>query len=80
MGPTGCPETSLRNYHYSLHNNPEKRCFHLLRGGSLKSSNISVSSSARGTASDLGSTLFGFQVNWLPNLILAWFSSALYKE
>jgi hypothetical protein len=23
MGPIGCPETSVRNYHYSLHNNPE---------------------------------------------------------
>ena len=25
MGPIGCPETSVRNYHYSLHNNPEER-------------------------------------------------------
>ena len=25
MGPTGCPETSLRNYHNSLRNNPEDR-------------------------------------------------------
>jgi hypothetical protein len=80
MGPTGCPETSVRNYHYSLRNNPEKRCFHLLRRGSLKSRNISVSSSARGTVSDLGSTLFGSQLNWLPGLILVWFSSALYEE
>jgi len=23
MGPTGCPETSIINYHYSLRNNPE---------------------------------------------------------
>jgi len=23
-GPTGCPETSVRNYHYSLHNSPEE--------------------------------------------------------
>ena len=22
---TGCPETSVRNYHYSLSNNPEER-------------------------------------------------------
>jgi hypothetical protein len=29
--------TSLRNYHYSLRNNPEERCSHLLGGGSLKS-------------------------------------------
>ena len=25
MGPIGCHETSARNYHYSLRNNPEKR-------------------------------------------------------
>ena len=25
MGPIGCPETPIRNYRYSLHNNPEER-------------------------------------------------------
>jgi len=25
MGPIGCPETSARNYHYSLRNNPGER-------------------------------------------------------
>jgi hypothetical protein len=25
MRPTGCPETSVRNYYYSLRNNPEER-------------------------------------------------------
>jgi len=25
MGPIGCPDTSVRNYHYSLRNDPEKR-------------------------------------------------------
>jgi len=25
MGPIGCPETSVRNYHYWLRNNPEER-------------------------------------------------------
>ena len=25
MGKTGCPETLVKNYHYSLRNNPEKR-------------------------------------------------------
>ena len=25
MGPIGCPETSVRNYHYTLRNNPEER-------------------------------------------------------
>ena len=24
MGPIGCPETSIRNYHYSLRNKPEE--------------------------------------------------------
>jgi len=33
----GCSKTSVRNYHYSLHNNPEQRSSHLLRGKSLKS-------------------------------------------
>jgi len=25
MEPIGCPETSVRNYNYSLRNNPEER-------------------------------------------------------
>jgi len=37
MGLIGCPETSVRNYHYTLRNNPEERSSNLLRGGSLKS-------------------------------------------
>ena len=37
MKPIGCPETSLRDYHYSLRNNPEGCSSHLLGGGSLKS-------------------------------------------
>jgi hypothetical protein len=32
MLPIGGPETSVRNYHYSLPNNPEERGY-LLRGG-----------------------------------------------
>jgi len=24
MGPTGCPETSVMKYHYTLRNNPEE--------------------------------------------------------
>jgi hypothetical protein len=35
MGPIGCPETSVRNYHYSLRNNSEERSSHLLRGGGV---------------------------------------------
>jgi len=26
MGPINCPETSARNYHYSMQNSPEERC------------------------------------------------------
>ena len=37
MRPIGCPETSVRNDHYSLRNSPEESSCHLLRGGSLKS-------------------------------------------
>jgi len=27
MGPIGCPETSVRNYHYSPRSNPEECSF-----------------------------------------------------
>jgi hypothetical protein len=37
MGFIGCSETSVKNYHKSLHNNTEERSSHLPRGGSLKS-------------------------------------------
>ena len=35
-----CPEKSVRNYHYSLSNNPDERSSHLLRDGNLKSRKI----------------------------------------
>jgi hypothetical protein len=35
MVPISCPETSVRNYHYWLRNNPEEHSSHLLRGESL---------------------------------------------
>jgi hypothetical protein len=37
MGPIGCPETSVRNYHDTLRYISEERKSHLLRDGSLKS-------------------------------------------
>jgi hypothetical protein len=37
MKPIGCPEKSVRNYHYSLRNNPEQRSSPFLQGGNLKS-------------------------------------------
>ena len=42
MGPIGFPETSARNYHYALRDNPEERNSHLLRGRSLWSNTIAV--------------------------------------
>ena len=36
-----CPETSVKNYRYSLRNDPEERSSHPLRGGSLKSRRVS---------------------------------------
>jgi len=37
MGPVGCTETSLRNYYYSLRNNPVEHSSYLFLGTSLKS-------------------------------------------
>jgi hypothetical protein len=42
--PRGCPETSVRNYRYTLRNNPEERSSHILRGWSLKSCIFNISS------------------------------------
>ena len=36
MEPVNCPETSVRNCHYTLRNSPEERKSHVLRGGILK--------------------------------------------
>ena len=40
MGQIGCPETSVRNYHYSLCKSPEDSSSDLLRGRSLKSGTV----------------------------------------
>jgi hypothetical protein len=40
MGPIGCPKTSVRNYLYSLRDNPEERSSQPLRGGRLESRKI----------------------------------------
>jgi len=29
MGPIGCPKTSVRNYHHTVHNSPEERSTHV---------------------------------------------------
>ena len=39
-GPIICPETSVRNCHHLLHNEPEERISRPLRGGSLKSRKV----------------------------------------
>jgi hypothetical protein len=45
IGLIGCPETSVRNFRYSLRNNPEVRNSYQLRGESLKSRNELVNES-----------------------------------
>ena len=37
VGPIGCPESSVQNYHSTLRNIPEDHRSHLHRGGSLNS-------------------------------------------
>jgi len=37
MRPICCPETSVKNYHYTLRNDTEECSSHLLRIGSLNS-------------------------------------------
>jgi len=43
MGPIGCPETSVRNCHYSLRNSTKERSSYLLRGRRLKSRHVPYS-------------------------------------
>jgi hypothetical protein len=54
MGPIGCSEMSVRNYHYSLRNSPEERSSHIIDGVSLRShiEKTFVSSVAGCTLSD----------------------------
>jgi len=40
VGTEGLSRNSVRNYHYSLHNDLEERISQLLRGGSLKSRSV----------------------------------------
>jgi len=53
MTPIGLPETSVRNYHYSLRNNPEERsslCFSLkITHNCLEEINIALYSELRST-------------------------------
>jgi hypothetical protein len=42
MGPSLCPETSVKDYLSTLHNTPEEYRFHQHRGRSLKSRTVTV--------------------------------------
>jgi len=53
MGPTGCFETSVINYHYSLRNNPEELSSYLFRGGSLKSRTVTTNLLSRIVTHDI---------------------------
>jgi hypothetical protein len=44
IGPIGCPETSVRNYRYTLRNFPEECTSHVLRGTGLKSRKLYLES------------------------------------
>ena len=59
MGTIFCPETSVRNYRYSLRNNPEGRSSHLLRGRSLKSRIGNYQCTLRNVAEEWWSRLHG---------------------
>jgi hypothetical protein len=41
MGPIGCPEASVKNYHSTMRNMAEERRSDLQRGESLKSRKLS---------------------------------------
>jgi len=47
MEPTGCLETSVRNYYYSLRNNPERRSSHLMPCLSIPPRNVTESRKTR---------------------------------
>ena len=44
MGPIGCPETSARNYHYSLRSKSEERGSHAVCVSVLKSNKFQFKS------------------------------------
>jgi hypothetical protein len=61
MGPTGCPETSVKDYHSTLHNTTEEsRSQH--RGGSLKSRKVRICLYTRITS----------EMYSLPNRLTIW--------
>jgi len=61
-----CHETSVRNYHKSLRNDPEERSYQLLRGGSLKSRSLQ----AFFTRTNRHSTLFLVEITFHSRTVL----------
>jgi hypothetical protein len=47
MGPIRCPETSIKDYHWTLRYTPEERRFDQHRGGSLKSRWVALADEER---------------------------------
>jgi hypothetical protein len=71
MGQIRSPETSVRNYHYSLCNNPEERGSRLLRSGSLKSPmamtwNTMIGQETLSIATKIMILMFWVSRTWLP--------------
>ena len=71
MGPIGCTEMSVRNYHYLLCNNPEEGSSQVPRSGSLTSRIASCyrpcnsgSGSSVGIATDYGLDGLGIESRW----------------
>jgi len=62
MGPTGCPKSSLENYHYSLCNNPKEPSSQLLHSGNLKPGIVHSLSSS----------------NWVLSIYLLWLLSLFW--
>jgi len=66
MGPLGRPETSVINYRYSLRNDPEERCSHLLQLFSLHTEMCIGAHALRRNNRDVSLVLCFTPPFWLP--------------
>jgi hypothetical protein len=57
MGPIGCPETSVRNYHYSLRNNHKDGSDRLFRNIGKQSTRLTWVISQKGVSQSLKSEI-----------------------
>jgi len=64
MGPIGCPETSAKNYHYTLRNFPEERRFHLLCDGSLKLCKRYISATMRSLTQETNPSKYSIHLSF----------------